>query len=75
MDIGARIREGRKAQGLSQEAFAQKSGVTLSLISKVERGVIADLHYSTLAGVARALGISIGELVGETRPKAAALSC
>jgi transcriptional regulator with XRE-family HTH domain len=65
MDIGTRIRDIRKARDLSQERLAQQAGVTLSLISKVETGRITDLHYSTLSGVARALGISVGELIGE----------
>jgi len=66
VDVGNRIRDRRKALSLSQEALARRADVSLNLINKLERGVITDPHYSTLIGVARALGMSsIAELVGE----------
>ena len=65
MDIGNRIRQRRKAKGLSQERLAREAGVTLSLISKIENGRIHDLHYSTLSGCAAALDMSVAQLIGE----------
>ena len=65
MDIGSRIRQRRKAKGLSQEKLAREAGVTLSLISKIENGRIHDLHYSTLSGCAAALDMSVAQLIGE----------
>ena len=68
MELRDRIRDARKTRGMSQEALARGAGVSLSLINQIERGVIADPHYSTLAGIADALGMSVGELLGEPVP-------
>lgn len=65
MDIGPRIKSARKDRDMTQEELAQRAGVTLSLISRVERGLVTDLHFSTLSGVARALSMPISELIGE----------
>ncbi len=65
MDIGSRVRAERKSRKLSQEALARRAGVTLNAISQLERGVSNDPHYSTLVGIAEALGVSVGELVEE----------
>lgn len=37
-DLGALIRESRKAQGLTQTELAEASGVGLTFISNLERG-------------------------------------
>ncbi len=63
--FGDRIREARKARKLSQNKLANKANVTLSLVSKLEQGVINDPHYSTLSNIASALGMSVEELVEE----------
>ncbi len=63
--FGDRIREARKARKLSQNKLANKANVTLSLVSKLEQGVINDPHYSTLNNIASALGMSVEELVEE----------
>lgn len=68
MDFGNRIRVARKSAGLSQEALARRAGMSLKGLGDIERGSSADPHYSTLAGIANALGVSIGELVGESVP-------
>jgi transcriptional regulator with XRE-family HTH domain len=36
--------------------------------SDLERGVATDPHYSTLEGIAHALGTTVAELVGEEEP-------
>lgn len=60
------IRVARKSAGLTQEALARRAGITLNAISKLESGWTTDPHYSTLAGIANALNVSIGELVGDS---------
>jgi transcriptional regulator with XRE-family HTH domain len=60
-----RIRELRKAQGLSQEKLARQADLSLNLIGRLERGVILDPHYSTLRGIASALGVPVEDLVRE----------
>jgi transcriptional regulator with XRE-family HTH domain len=63
--VGTRMRDARKAAGLSQEDIARRAGVTLKAIGEVERGEVQDPHYSTLSGIASALGMTVAELVGE----------
>jgi len=69
--LNERIRELRKAQGLSQEGLARRADVSLGLINRLEMGRITDPHYSTLLGLVDALGVSsIDELFGEAVPAA-----
>lgn len=63
MDIGSRIRNARKAAGLSQEELARRAGMSVKGMSYIERGHIEDPHYSSLAKIAGALDVSVGELV------------
>jgi transcriptional regulator with XRE-family HTH domain len=65
MDIGSRIRAARKAAGFSQEELARRADLSLNGIAILERGGRTDPHYSTLAGIAGALDMSVAELVGE----------
>jgi len=60
-----RIRELRKAQGLSQEKLARQADLSLNLIGRLEGGQVTDPHYSTLRGLARALGVPVEDLVRE----------
>jgi transcriptional regulator with XRE-family HTH domain len=64
-NLGTRVRDARKAQQLSQEALAREADLSLNLVNKLERGVVTDPHYSTLSGLARALGMTVEQLVEE----------
>ncbi len=55
----------RKDHGLSQVALARKSGVSVSLLSKIEIGDRA-LTQGIAASLARAMGLTLGELLGRT---------
>lgn len=68
MDIGGRIRTTRKSVGLSQEELARRAGMSLKGMGDIERGDIADPHYSSLKKIADGLGVPVGELV-EDSPK------
>lgn len=60
--VGTRVREGRKAKGLTQGAFAQTGGFDRNFIGRVERGA-QNLTLATLARLAHALEITVSELV------------
>jgi transcriptional regulator with XRE-family HTH domain len=64
-NLGTRVRDARKARQLSQEALAREANLSLNLVNKLERGVVTDPHYSTLSGLARALGMTVEQLVEE----------
>ena len=61
--VGRNVRRLRLAAGLSQEAFAHACGLHRTYIGAVERGE-RNITLTTLARIARALGISPVELLG-----------
>lgn len=64
--FGQRVRELRKASGLSQEAFADKCGFARSYMSRVERGV-ANPSLDAVQIFADGLGVKVFELFVESR--------
>lgn len=68
MNIGKRIRTARKVAGISQEELARRAGMSLKGMGDIERGDIADPHYSSLSKIAGGLGVSVGELLEEPVP-------
>ena len=63
--LGDRLRELRRDRKLTQEQLAEKSGVSLSLITKLESGARDSLRLGTAAALAGALGVGVGELLGD----------
>lgn len=61
-DVGQRIREWRLRRELSQAEVARLAGITQASLSNYENGK-RDLPLSTLLGVARALNVSLGDLL------------
>ncbi len=60
--VGRAIRQARKEQGYTQEAFALTAGLDRSYMGAVERGEF-NLTLETLLKVAGALGVSAAELL------------
>lgn len=63
--VGATLRAARQARGLSLQELATRSGVSVGMISQVERGR-ANPSMRLLTALRRALNISMQELFGET---------
>jgi len=63
MDLSG-IQRARKKAGLTQEALAQKLGINRATISKYESGTI-DPTSGQLSAIARALGTTVHEMVGD----------
>jgi len=59
--LAAVLRRLREAQGLSQEATAQRAGISLNTYSRIERGYTTPL-WTTVIQLADALEVSIVEL-------------
>ncbi len=59
------IKEARIKAGLTQEELAMKSGVKLSTLQKLERGVnsMNGATAETVLRLARALGVTVEDLV------------
>ena len=60
--FGLRVRELRRAQGLSQEAFADRCGLDRTYIGGIERGE-RNVSLKNIGVIAKSLGISISELM------------
>jgi transcriptional regulator with XRE-family HTH domain len=62
--LGGRIRRTRALRGLSQRELAARAGLTHKLdVSRWERGV-AIPRLEAVVAVARALGVTVSELIG-----------
>ena len=66
MDMSKAIREGRDRLGMSQEALAERLGVSRQAVSKWESGA-SDPSTSTLLALAKLVGIDAKELLDETK--------
>jgi transcriptional regulator with XRE-family HTH domain len=53
--VGARFRNGRRQAGLSQSTLASRSGVSQSVISRFERGLVTGMSVERLVRIANAL--------------------
>jgi transcriptional regulator with XRE-family HTH domain len=60
---GAQIRRLRKAQNLTVRELAERVGIARQYLSLIEVGVKKQPSIDTLAGIARELGESLGNLV------------
>lgn len=63
-EVGAAVRQRRVARGLSLEALAEESGVSVAMLSEVERGLKNPTVRLTYQ-IARALGCSLTELLDD----------
>ena len=61
-----RIKQVRKKVGWSQQKLAEKAGLSLAVITKIEQGVAKRPSIQTMMKLADAFGISLDELVGRT---------
>lgn len=59
--LGKAIRQLREERGATQETLAYEAGVTTGTLSLIERGQ-SNPAWGTVRAIAKALGISTGEL-------------
>ena len=58
-----RLKHLRQSHGLTQEAFAEKAGISYKYYQAVEAGRKRDLRLSTLERLAAAYGMAVYELL------------
>lgn len=61
-DFGERLRNVRNDKGISQEKLANLCGITISQVSRIERGQV-NTTISTLDILAKALDIELSQLL------------
>ena len=61
--LAKKIRELRNKKGLSQEKLARLAGVSYNTVVKIESGESKNPTFQTMAGIAKALEVSLDELV------------
>ncbi|HZE87103.1 MAG TPA: helix-turn-helix transcriptional regulator [Methylomirabilota bacterium] len=62
LKIAKHLKRYRKAKGMTQETLAEKVGVSLGWISRVERGVNAP-NLTLLTKIARTLDVKVKDLI------------
>lgn len=63
--VGVRVREARKRAALTQRELARQSGVSLSLIAKLERGEYGGMRLETVHKLATVLRVTTSSLMNE----------
>ena len=66
LEFGERLKNYRKARGLTQQELADRLGVSNKSVSRWESGGYPDV--ATLGPLARALGVTVDDLLGESPP-------
>lgn len=66
--LARRIRVLREASGLSQQEVAERGGLSLSLVAKLEQGKKGDPRASSLLALAGALAVKPGQLLDDLFP-------
>jgi transcriptional regulator with XRE-family HTH domain len=62
--LGVRIGQMRELQGLSLGVLAERAdGLAKSYLAKLERGEVENPGLRTLTAIARALGVTVGDLI------------
>ncbi|MFC9928308.1 helix-turn-helix transcriptional regulator [Streptomyces sp. NPDC127190] len=64
-DIGKRLQDVRKRRGMTQRQLASESGVSVSLIRKLEQGERADTRLETARRLAQVLRVPTTSLIGD----------
>lgn len=61
--LGKKIKQLRLKKGLSQDEFARKADVPYTTLTKIETGVIKKPSVFVVAKIARALEITLDDLI------------
>lgn len=66
--LGLRVQQARKTAGYTQQQLCQVSGLSYSTLAKIERGAIKSPSVFTIQTIAKAVGSSIEDLLGNSAP-------
>ncbi|MCT3282882.1 XRE family transcriptional regulator [Lactiplantibacillus pentosus] len=60
-EIGKIIRQRRQQQGITIEQLAEQSNVSISLISRLERGKVNNIKIQSLSAIAETLDLKLAD--------------
>lgn len=63
MHLGENLKRTREKRGISQKELAERCGISVPQLSKMETGKQRNPHIETVVAMATALGVSIEELI------------
>ncbi len=63
-DFGSRLRRARNERGKTLREVSEYSGISITYLSDLERGVLVNPTLDTLKKIAEALDVSLNELLG-----------
>lgn len=63
MTLGGYLRELREKAGLSQQGLASRAGLSISIVSQLERDVGGDPRISTLRKLAKVFAVPMHDLI------------
>lgn len=66
--LGSRLQAARKAVGMTQQTLCHKANLSYSTLAKIERGAIKSPSIFTVQSIAAALGVDLGNLLGDVFP-------
>jgi transcriptional regulator with XRE-family HTH domain len=61
--IGDNVKKFRRKKGLTQDGLARKADIPYTTLTKLESNVVKKPSVQTVAKIARALGISMEDLI------------
>lgn len=67
--LGNAIQEARKKAGMTQQELCNLTGISYSTLAKIERGAIKSPSVFTVSVIAKATGVRVEDLTGETSPQ------
>ena len=67
-DLASRLKALREQKGLTKYRLAKLCGISETYLYRLELGAIKNPRRDTLQALAKGLGISLAELIGETSP-------
>jgi transcriptional regulator with XRE-family HTH domain len=68
--LSRKVRALRELQGISQHDLARQAGVSRGVVARLELGRLGGgVAIDTVVSLARALGVTSSELLGETTPR------
>jgi transcriptional regulator with XRE-family HTH domain len=62
-NIGENIKKFRSKLGLTQDDLSKKAAIKYTTLTKIESGVVKKPGVQTMAKIAKALGVSIEDLI------------